>query len=130
MHMKQQFGWPDRSVTKLLTFLQDFLPDDNHMPDCFYKAKRIICPLGMEVRRIHACKNDCILYCGDAYINLGECPVCKFPRFKVPKGEATDMADDSEDDMDTDRQAKIRRKNQVGRTYRLKCVRTCLLLLV
>jgi hypothetical protein len=47
--MKQMFGWSDKSVTKLLTFLQDLLPDENHMPDSFYKAKRILCPLGIEV---------------------------------------------------------------------------------
>ena len=73
------------------------------MPDSFYKAKRIVCPLGMEVQRIHACKNDCILYRGD-YINLRECPGCKFPRFKVRKDE--DMADDSEDEMDTEASRK------------------------
>jgi hypothetical protein len=56
MQMKQMFGWSDKSVTKLLTFLQDLLPDENHMPDSFYKAKRILCPLGTEVQRIHACK--------------------------------------------------------------------------
>jgi hypothetical protein len=78
MLMKQMFGWSDKSVTNLLTFLQDLLPDENHMPDIFYKAKRILCPLGMEVQKIHACKNNCMLYHGDAYIYLRECPVCNF----------------------------------------------------
>jgi hypothetical protein len=59
----------------------------------------------MEVRRIHACKNDCILYHGDAF-NLREYPVCKFPRFKVPNGEAAD---------DTDESSKKKRKKKPGR---------------
>jgi hypothetical protein len=56
MQMKQMFGWSDKSVTKLLTFLQDLLPGKSHMPDSFYKAKIILCPLEMEVQRIYACK--------------------------------------------------------------------------
>ena len=71
------------------------------MPESYYKAKQIVCLLGMKVQRIHACKNDCILYRGDN-ADLRQCPVCKFPRFKIPKGEEAAMADeDSDDDDDT-----------------------------
>ena len=55
LQMKEKFGWSNKSVTTLLTFLHDFLPDGNHMPENTYRAKRIVCPLGMEVQRIHAC---------------------------------------------------------------------------
>jgi hypothetical protein len=85
--MKQMFGWSDKSVTKLLTLLHHLLLDENHMLDSFYKSKRISCPLEKDVQRIHACKNDCILYHGDAYINLCECPVCKFLRFRFQRVE-------------------------------------------
>jgi hypothetical protein len=62
---------------------------------------------------MHACKNDCILYHGDAYIDLRECPVCKFPRFKVLKGGAADdMTDDIEDAMDTDQRSKKKRQKK------------------
>jgi len=27
-----------------------------------YEAKKILCSMGMEYRKIHACPNDCILY--------------------------------------------------------------------
>ena len=110
MQMKQKFGWSDKSVTKLLPFLQDLVPEGNQMPESYYKAKQIVCPLGMEVRRIHACKNDCILYRGDN-ADLRQCLVCKFPRFKIPKGEEAAMADDSDDDdMDTDQANKKKKK--------------------
>ena len=80
------------------------------MPESYYKAKQIVCPLGMEVQRIHACKNDCILYRVDN-ADLHQCPVCKFPRFKIPKGEEAAMADDSDDDdMDTDQANKKKQK--------------------
>ena len=39
-----------------------------------YEAKKVVCPLGLEVQKIHACINDCILYRGEEYENLNACP--------------------------------------------------------
>ena len=40
-----------------------------------------MCPLGLELQRYHACRNDCMIYRGkDA--NLKNCPVCKKSRYK------------------------------------------------
>jgi hypothetical protein len=45
-----------------------------------------------------------------------DCPVCKFPTFKVLKGGAADdMTDDSEYDMDTYRRSKKKRQKKQGR---------------
>jgi hypothetical protein len=52
------------------------LPSDNELPENTYKAMQMICPLGLEVQKIHACRHDCILFRGD-YAELDECPVCK-----------------------------------------------------
>ena len=41
----------------------------------------MICPLGMEVQKNHACDNDCILYC-DKYAELDQCPVCELSCYK------------------------------------------------
>jgi hypothetical protein len=41
------------------------LSRDNEFPDSTYEAKKVICPLGLELQKIHACINDCILYCGE-----------------------------------------------------------------
>ena len=30
-----------------------------------YLAKQMICPISLEVEKIHACSNDCILYSGE-----------------------------------------------------------------
>ena len=46
-----------------------------------YEAKQNICPLGLEVEKIHACKNDCILFRGD-HANDTECPKCQTARYK------------------------------------------------
>jgi len=36
--------------------------DGNILPTHNYDAKKILCSMGMEYKRIHACSNDCILY--------------------------------------------------------------------
>jgi hypothetical protein len=36
------------------------LPQGNVIPETVYEAKQIICPLGLEVVKIHAFKNDCM----------------------------------------------------------------------
>jgi hypothetical protein len=45
-----------------VTHRKDMLPQGNTDIKTVYEAKQIIYPLGLEVEKIHACKNDCILY--------------------------------------------------------------------
>ena len=65
----------DKGFEKLLKILKKKLPKDNELPDSTYAVKKVVCPLGLEVEKIHACPNDCILYRG-AYKDLNACPVC------------------------------------------------------
>ena len=60
---------PDKGFEKLLKILKKKLPKDNELPDSTYAANKVVCPLGLEVEKIHACPNDCILYRG-AYKDL------------------------------------------------------------
>jgi hypothetical protein len=48
-------------------------------------AKQIISLLGLEVEKIHVCKNDCILYRGPEYEDLEKCPICGLARFNRRK---------------------------------------------
>jgi hypothetical protein len=41
------------------------LPERNQVAGSVYEAKKIIYPLGLEVERIHACKNSCVLFRGE-----------------------------------------------------------------
>jgi hypothetical protein len=84
-------GWSDGSFKDLLTLLKDMLPQGNSVPETIYEAKQIICPLGLEVEKIHACKNNCILYCGQEYEDLEKCSICGLDQFNRRK-------DDSDDD--------------------------------
>ncbi|CAH9054145.1 unnamed protein product [Cuscuta europaea] len=61
-HLKSKYGWSNVSFTELLTLLQEMLPEGNTLPDTTYKARRILCPMGTEWKKNHACPNDCVLY--------------------------------------------------------------------
>jgi hypothetical protein len=32
------------------------------LPQCTYQAKKIVCPLGLKMDKIYACRNDCMLF--------------------------------------------------------------------
>jgi hypothetical protein len=70
--------------------MRNMLPKDNEFPTSTYEAKKIVCPLGLEVQKIHACPNDCILYRGD-YENLTECPICTALRYKIRGDDPGDI---------------------------------------
>ncbi|MBJ4058605.1 hypothetical protein JGD43_25095 [Salmonella enterica subsp. enterica serovar Goldcoast] len=81
LKLKASNRWSDKSFTALLGLLADILPEGNVLPSTTYQAKKVLCPLGMEVERIHACPNDCILYRKE-YADMHVCPVCKASRYK------------------------------------------------
>nr|ABA97946.2 transposon protein, putative, CACTA, En/Spm sub-class [Oryza sativa Japonica Group] len=86
MKLKASNGWLYKSFTELLELLKDLLPEGNNLPQTTYEAKQVLCPLGLEVRRIHACPNDCILYYKE-YADLDVCPIYGASRYKRAKSE-------------------------------------------
>ena len=66
------------------------LPEGNELPSTTYEAKKMVCPLGLDVQKIHACPNDCILYRGE-YENLEACPVCSALRYKIRRDDLGDV---------------------------------------
>jgi hypothetical protein len=52
------------------------------LPEKTYLAKQMIYPIDLEVKKIHACSNDCILYRWDKYKDLDACPKSEAPRYK------------------------------------------------
>nr|CAE03679.1 OSJNBa0042N22.23 [Oryza sativa Japonica Group]CAE76050.1 B1248C03.9 [Oryza sativa Japonica Group] len=77
----------DKAFGDLLKLIKNILPEGNKLPETTYKAKKIVCPLGLEIQKIHACPNDCILYRGEEYENLEACPVCKALRYKIRRDD-------------------------------------------
>jgi hypothetical protein len=70
------------------------LPKDNELPATTYEAKQMFCPLGLEIKKIHACPNDCFLYYGDKNEKLDECPVCHASRYKIRRDDPGDSEGD------------------------------------
>jgi len=62
------------------------LPEGNTLPTRNYDAKKILCPMDMEYKKIHACPNDCILYRNE-FEDGKQCPTCGLSRYKVKDGD-------------------------------------------
>ena len=63
-------------VLNLGRFLKDqLLPIGNEMPCSQQDAKKLLTSMGLDYNNIHACRNDCILFCNERE-QLQECPHC------------------------------------------------------
>ena len=91
VNLKAKFGWSDKSFTELLELLKNMLAKNNTLPKSHYEAKKILCPVGMEYQKIHACTNDCILY-RNQFAELRKCPTYGVLRYKVKGDECIDDA--------------------------------------
>jgi hypothetical protein len=91
LQWKAETGFSDKGFEKLLKIMKKKLPKDNELPDSTYEAKKVLCPLGSEVQKIHACFNDCIFYRGEEYKNLEACPVCTALRYKIRRDDPGDV---------------------------------------
>jgi hypothetical protein len=87
---KAENGVTDSAFEKLLVLMKKMLPRKNELPASTYEAKKLVCPLGLDVQKIHACPNDCILY-RDEYENRDKCPVCNALRYKIRKDDPGDV---------------------------------------
>ena len=63
--LKARHGWSDTSFNELLSVLADTYPKDNKVPANTYRAKKLIRPVVMKLRKFDACPNHCILYRGE-----------------------------------------------------------------
>ena len=90
LEFKSINGLSDKDFDQLLGIIRKMLQKKNELPKKTYLAKQMICPIGLEVEKIHACSNDCILYRGDEYKDLDVCPKCEAPWYKEgPSDEGT-----------------------------------------
>ena len=51
LHLKDAYGWTDKSFKALLLLLKDMLPERNLLPYTVYKAKQIVCPVGLTIEK-------------------------------------------------------------------------------
>ncbi|KAK1609922.1 hypothetical protein QYE76_033595 [Lolium multiflorum] len=88
---KAEVGVTDSGFEKLMIILKKLFPRNNELPVSTYEAKKLVCLLGLDVQKIHACINDCILYRGEKYENLNKCPICGALRYKIRKDDPGDV---------------------------------------
>nr|XP_043637883.1 variant-silencing SET domain-containing protein-like [Erigeron canadensis] len=84
LNLKADYGWSDTGFTKLLEFINNLLPTGNKLPKTTYRAKKLICPMWLIKKRIHACPNDCMLYRNENK-DLHKCKECGASRYKRNK---------------------------------------------
>src|SRR6266542_4070889 len=81
LKLKARNGWSDKSFTDLLVLLRDILPKANKLLCSTYRAKKLIAPLVLDVQKIHACPNHCILYWKE-YEQYDRWPMCNRSQYK------------------------------------------------
>ena len=91
--LKARHGWSNTSFKDLLRILADTYPEGNKVPTNTYRAKKLIRPVAMKLKKFHACPNHCILYRGK-YENLQSCPHCDMSRYKRNVGCHVDADDE------------------------------------
>ena len=94
LEWKAENGVSDKEFGKLLVMINNMLPKDNELPESMYEEKKVVCRLVLEVHKIHACANDCILFHGE-YEDLNACPVCGAFRYKISRDDPGDVEGES-----------------------------------
>ncbi|XP_015619179.1 uncharacterized protein [Oryza sativa Japonica Group] len=128
MRLKARNGWSDSSFNDLLVLLKKLFPQPNSLPTSTYEAKKLICPLSLGVRKIHACVNNCILFRKE-YEDLDRCTTCKNSRYKTSRSqsEGLDVALDDVEESDPCKDSNKKKIPQLVIWYlpvkdRLKCL--------
>jgi hypothetical protein len=80
--LKAWHGWSDTGFNEFLSLLATTYPTPNKVPANTYRAKKLIRPVAMKLRKFDACPNHCILYRGKEYENLTSYPHCGVSRYK------------------------------------------------
>ena len=86
LQWKAANGVSDKRFEELLGLIKKMLPEGNELLPTTYEAKKVVCPLELDVQKIHACPNDCILYHGE-YEELDACHVCDAKRYKIRQND-------------------------------------------
>jgi hypothetical protein len=108
--MKARHGWSDTSFNELLSYLADNFPEGNKVPPNTYRAKKMIRPVAMKVKKFHACPNHCILYRGE-YETMKSCPRCGASRYKRNAGCRADVDDEGPSNRGKKQKTSTKKQN-------------------
>ncbi|CAL9000633.1 unnamed protein product, partial [Prunus brigantina] len=76
MHGKIKYRMSNLCFDYFLGVFKRMLPTDNCLPKDHRQAQKVLNGLGLGYEKIHACKNNCMLFYKE-YETLDTCPICK-----------------------------------------------------
>ncbi|XP_062145287.1 uncharacterized protein LOC133852537 [Alnus glutinosa] len=86
LHIKTLCNMSNKAFDMVIDLIKRALPDGETLPGSYYEANQLRRDLGFSYERIHACKNDCVLFWKN-HADKEECPTCKTSRWATVKGK-------------------------------------------
>jgi hypothetical protein len=62
MAIKSKFTLSNKCYSELLSLINDVLPNNHKIPKDMYQPKKLLFALGMEYKKIDACKDNCMFF--------------------------------------------------------------------
>jgi hypothetical protein len=103
----------DNGFNDFMSVHSDILPEGNKVPANTYRAKKLIRPVAMKLRKFDACPNHCILYRGEQYEKLESCPHYDASRYKRNAGCRVDANDEGPAGGRPNQKKKVPKKKQI-----------------
>ncbi|KAI5348332.1 hypothetical protein L3X38_001219 [Prunus dulcis] len=88
MHGKIKYRMSNLCFDYFLGVFKRMLPTDNCLPKDHKHAQNVLHGLGLGYEKIHACKNNCMLFYKE-HETLDTCPICNESRFKMTSQNRT-----------------------------------------
>ncbi|KAI5328423.1 hypothetical protein L3X38_027820 [Prunus dulcis] len=88
MHGKIKYRMLNLCFDYFLGVFKRMLPTDNCLPKDHKHAQKVLHGLGLGYEKIHACKNNCMLFYKE-HETLDTCPICNESRFKMTSQNRT-----------------------------------------
>ncbi|CAL9012897.1 unnamed protein product [Prunus brigantina] len=88
MHGKIKYRMSNLCFNYFLGVFRRMLPMDNCLPKDHKHAQKVLNGLGLGYEKIHACKNNCMLFYKE-HETLDKCPICNESRFKTTSQNRT-----------------------------------------
>ncbi|KAI5321014.1 hypothetical protein L3X38_040722, partial [Prunus dulcis] len=88
MHGKIKYRMSNLCFDYFLGVFKRMLPTDNCLPKDHKHAQKVLHGLGLGYEKIHACKNNCMLFYKEHEM-LDTCPICNESRFKMTSQNRT-----------------------------------------
>ncbi|KAJ0807466.1 putative Transposase-associated domain-containing protein [Helianthus annuus] len=91
LNIKDTYHLQNEAVDRLLSLLQESMPEGNKIPPSYYVAKKTFKKIGLAYEMIDVCTNDCALFWKENE-SLQNCPVCNESRWVDKDTKGTKVA--------------------------------------